>query len=57
MIDAAIPETCTEDGKTEGEVVDEAVSVTCTDDGKTEGRHCSICGAVTVVQEVIPSRE
>lgn len=37
------------------EVVDHAVEPSCTETGLTEGKHCSICGAVTVAQDVIPA--
>ncbi|MCM1544766.1 MAG: hypothetical protein NC110_05640, partial [Ruminococcus sp.] len=38
------------------EVTDEAVAPTCTEAGKTEGRHCSVCGTVTVAQEVVEAK-
>ena len=38
------------------EVVDPAVEATCTEPGKTAGKHCSVCNAVTVAQEVIPAK-
>ena len=37
-------------------VVDPAVGPTCTEPGKTEGKHCSVCNAVIVAQEVIPAK-
>ena len=37
------------------EVVDAAVAATCTTPGKTEGKHCSVCNAVIVPQEDIPT--
>ena len=36
-------------------VVDVAVEATCTTDGKTEGKHCSVCDAVIVAQEIVPA--
>ena len=39
------------------EVIDEAVEPTCTATGLTEGKHCSVCGAVTVVQETVAVKE
>ena len=39
------------------EVVDPAVEATCTEPGKTEGKHCSVCHAVIVAQEVVPMKE
>ena len=38
------------------EVVDPAVEATCTEPGKKEGKHCSVCDAVIVEQEVIPAK-
>ncbi len=35
------------------EVIDEAVTATCTATGLTEGKHCSVCYAVLVAQEVV----
>ena len=38
------------------EVVDAAVAPTCTESGKTEGKHCSVCNAVLVPQQVVPAK-
>lgn len=37
------------------EAVDKAVEPTCTETGLTEGKHCSVCSAVLVKQEVVPA--
>lgn len=37
------------------EVVDANVEPTCTESGLTSGKHCSVCGAITVSQSVIPA--
>ncbi len=55
------PSTCSDCGHTEGEalghteVTDEGVPAFCTQDGYTDGKHCTVCQAVTVEQEVIPA--
>lgn len=38
------------------EAVDKAVEPTCTKTGLTEGKHCSVCSAVLVKQEVVPAK-
>ena len=38
------------------EVVDKAVEPTCTETGLTEGKHCSVCSAVLVKQEVVKAK-
>ena len=39
------------------EVIDAAEAASCTKDGKTEGSHCSECGFVIQVQQIIPKKE
>lgn len=46
------PDPC-KDGHTI--VIDQGKAATCTTDGLTEGKHCSVCKAVLVPQEVIPA--
>ena len=36
------------------EVTDEGIPATCTESGISDGKHCTVCGAVTVEQGVIP---
>lgn len=38
------------------EVIDKAVAPTCTETGLAEGKHCSVCDAVLVVQEVVDAK-
>lgn len=37
------------------EETDAAVAPGCTETGLTEGQHCTVCGAVTVVQTIVPA--
>lgn len=37
-------------------VTDAAKAATCTGTGLTEGKHCSVCGEVLVVQEIVPAK-
>ena len=37
------------------DVIDEAAAPTCTETGLTEGSHCSLCGQVSVPQQLIPA--
>ena len=53
VCNATKTEAITATGHTE--VIDAAVEATCTATGLTEGKHCSVCNAVTVAQEVIPA--
>ena len=57
VCDAEISRTpATIEKKPHTEVTDAAVEATCTEAGKTEGKHCSVCGEVTVAQEVAPAK-
>ncbi|MBQ2704534.1 MAG: Ig-like domain-containing protein, partial [Clostridia bacterium] len=47
-------ETITVDALGHNEVVDEAVAPTLNSTGLTVGKHCSVCGAVLVAQDVVP---
>ncbi len=47
---------CKDDKKCKhDEVVDPAASPTCTETGLTEGSHCSKCGAIIKVPEIVPA--
>ena len=37
------------------EIVDPGIEPTCTETGLTEGKHCSACGEILAVQEVVPA--
>ena len=53
------PKTCSKCGETEGEPLGHteevipAVAPTCTETGLTEGKKCSVCGEITVQQQVV----
>ncbi|MBP3634670.1 MAG: hypothetical protein J6J43_08880, partial [Oscillospiraceae bacterium] len=38
------------------EVIDAAVEATCTETGLTEGKHCSVCDAVLIAQEIVAAK-
>ena len=42
--------------KNHEEVIDNAVAATCTQNGLTEGKHCSVCNATLISQQVIPAK-
>ena len=55
------PKTCSECGATEGEALPHAEEIitgsaaTCEEAGLTDGKKCSVCGEVTLAQEIIPA--
>ena len=44
-----------ETAKGHNEVVDKGTAPTCTDNGISDGKHCTVCGTVTVAQDVVPA--